>query len=552
MKRLIPICLIFLFLAGCQPVEMPTLVVLPSETPSPIPSDTPQLVEIPAETVTPQPSTTPSALLSDRPVFLAWPLPSSIGTARITQFPNTAWSWHFLGLNPGYQCPPMFGYLLNPESWPFWRDTSIPEAEDKAQADPHTFEMVECYDDGSGGHAGTDIKALAGTPVYAAAYGQVLDWRAEGITSMIVLKHCLVGSWNDKGDCEGGRQWYTTYMHIIPDPALLHENTIIPQGTQLGVVLDQGDNSHLHFEVGEGLRSYANFINPWGTDAEPWQGCMWMDQALCVYPNPATQRLAVFNREGQLLLQRAQEIGQPTASVQALRRVRLWGKRTAYQDADGHLYLLDDNGNWMMAAEGVQDFQISDTRTAILTDDGTLWVLEQFQTSWMEQAKKVISFSVSDTRLAYVDSSGDLYVKEGDLTKDWQALAENVRAVQVTDSRVAYVNHGLDLYVNEGDLTSEFQLMGYDVVRFEISGSRMGMINTDAEFYAKQGKLSAEWVLQSASIQDFQLADTRLMMQDTQGLFFFKEGSLYGEWFGLPYIEPVLVAFNGEQSVPAK
>jgi murein DD-endopeptidase MepM/ murein hydrolase activator NlpD len=59
----------------------------------------------------------------------------------------------------------MFGYLLNLDSLVYWRDTTIPEAQDMALADPHQFEMVACYSP----HAGTDIKAPAGTPVYAAA-----------------------------------------------------------------------------------------------------------------------------------------------------------------------------------------------------------------------------------------------------------------------------------------------------------------------------------------------------------------------------------------------
>jgi murein DD-endopeptidase MepM/ murein hydrolase activator NlpD len=59
----------------------------------------------------------------------------------------------------------MFGYLLNLDSLAYWRDISIPEEQDMALADPHQFEMVECYSP----HAGTDIKAPAGTPVYVAA-----------------------------------------------------------------------------------------------------------------------------------------------------------------------------------------------------------------------------------------------------------------------------------------------------------------------------------------------------------------------------------------------
>jgi hypothetical protein len=79
---------------------------------------------------------------SERPAFLAWPLPTYIGLARISQFPNTPWTWNYLGLNPEQQCPPAFGYVLMPPGG--WRE-SHPRKQDMAKADPHNFEMVNCY-----------------------------------------------------------------------------------------------------------------------------------------------------------------------------------------------------------------------------------------------------------------------------------------------------------------------------------------------------------------------------------------------------------------------
>ena len=106
-----------------EPVVIPTITPLPTSTPQPTITAT----EIPLATPTLSP------LLEDQPVFLAWPLPAYIGMARISQYPNTPWTWHYLGLNEGYQCPPMFGYLADVSSWPYWRDISIDENEDKAQ-----------------------------------------------------------------------------------------------------------------------------------------------------------------------------------------------------------------------------------------------------------------------------------------------------------------------------------------------------------------------------------------------------------------------------------
>ena len=229
------------------------------------------------------------SLSQARPVFLSWPLPDTISPMRISMYPNSPWTWHFLGLNPGMQCPPAFGYLDDPPSWAFWRDRSIPEQADRAQADPHGFQMVECYATdgpaGTNGHEATDIKAPAGTPVYAAAAGKVAAWQIYGLYTMIELKHCLGGTWDAANACLDGEQWYTTYMHINLDPDFQVQGKDVAAGTQLGTVYDQTINSHLHFEVGLGQRLYSNFVNPWGRDLAPWNGCMWLDRRLCPYPD---------------------------------------------------------------------------------------------------------------------------------------------------------------------------------------------------------------------------------------------------------------------------
>jgi murein DD-endopeptidase MepM/ murein hydrolase activator NlpD len=320
--------------ASATPVVAPSMQVGASATP--VPTSPPTATFAP---IAPPFTPTPSPEMLERPVFLAWPLPAHIGLARISQFPNSGWSWHYLGLNPGYECPPMFGYLLNVDSWPYWRDVNIPEAQDKAQADPHNFEMVACYSTSGipgmpDGHEGTDIKAPAGTPVYASANGLVQEWRNSGLNSMIVLKHCLFGNWEENYECAGGQQWYTTYMHIVPDPALLKENTSVAQGDILGAIYDQTINSHLHFEVGRDRRSYINFVNPWGRDESPWLGCLWLDQALCFKPDPAFERMAVYVGS-ELLIKQGDGSRLIVKNAEDLKQVRLWGERVGVLDAEG-------------------------------------------------------------------------------------------------------------------------------------------------------------------------------------------------------------------------
>jgi hypothetical protein len=94
MKRLIPVLLVLVLAAACQPAaptgeELPTLAVLPSVTPTatltttPAPSATPPPTSTPtappADTATPTP--TPTSTPSPTPVFTANPTLVAIGTA---------------------------------------------------------------------------------------------------------------------------------------------------------------------------------------------------------------------------------------------------------------------------------------------------------------------------------------------------------------------------------------------------------------------------------------------------------------------------------------
>ncbi len=519
-----------------SPQASSTSTVTSTLTQAPIPTS---IVEVASPTFTSTPD-----LSGDHPVFILWPLPTYIGLARISQYPNSPWTWNYLGLNAGYQCPPMFGYLLNVDSWAYWRDSSIPEEQDKAQADPHQFEMVECYSTdgniGANGHAGTDIKAPAGTPVYASADGKVMEWRLPGLNSMIVLKHCLGGTWDEADQCVGGKQWYTTYMHIVTNEDMLKENFAVTQGTQLGTIYDQSANSHLHFEVGLDKRGYTTFENPWGRDESPWLGCMWLDQSICVNPEPNYYRLAFYTNTGELSIrQGATDI--EILGAQGARQVRLWGERIALLDSQNNLLMReggfftneDSVSNWAILAENILDFQITNKLVAILDANRNLLVSENGG-DWKLQAEKVRAFSISDHRVGYLTVNGELFVKEGDLNNEWIAIANNVSAFQLNDNRIAIVDSQGSLLVNEGEVHTEWQQMAERVRAFQLTNLRVGILDAENNLLVKEGNLRAEWVPLVKDVTSFQLSNYRILIRGADGVFKYQEGNVYQPWSDLP------------------
>jgi murein DD-endopeptidase MepM/ murein hydrolase activator NlpD len=504
---------------------------------------------------------------AERPVFLGWPMPSYIGPARISQYPNSPWTWNYLGLNPDAQCPPAFGYLLNMDSRPAWRDTNLPEAQDMAQADPHNFEMVECYategEAGANGHEGTDIKAPAGTPILAAADGKVLEWRLSGLSNMLVLKHCVGGTWDASHLCIGGTQWYTTYMHINPDASLLLENKDIPAGTPLGTVYDQTINSHLHFEVGIGKRNYTNFVNPWGRDETPWLGCMWQDPSLCPELNPGFARLALYTEQQRLFVKQDGVNLVEIHAAAGVRKVQLAGQRIAVLDGNGILWVREGDykrqlpfahdflSRWSNQGTEIVDFQLSPQRIARLDSNGILSAKQDSLDSlWSEQIRDISAFSLSDHRLGIVTRSGDLYIKQGDLTSGWTPLAGNVRAAQVVDNRVAYVDTQGRLLVNEGDLTAEWQEMALGVQNFQLTPLRVAILDAQGTLQVKEGNLRAPWIAAAENVRFFQVADYRLVILDGDGALKIREGNLYQPWVELPFGGVLVALTNTGAFVP--
>lgn len=484
------------------------------------------------------------SLTKDRPVFLAWPLPDYIGVARISQFPNTPWTWNFLGLNAASQCPPAFGYLEVALS--VWRDPSISWEQDSAQADPHQFQMIECYatggEAGTNGHEGTDIKAPFGTPAYASADGKVAGWRLGDLNSMIVLKHCLGGTWDSNNECANGVKWYTTYMHIVIDPAMQVMNLDVKTHTQLGTVYNQGDNSHLHFEVGLDKRNYSNYVNPWGRDEAPWFGCMWLDQSLCVLPNPGYERSAFLTSSGKLFIKQDSTRLIEIYDAEGAGRIQLRDERIGLIDRNGVLWVGDRSYkdkpwghdfvfNWVNVGADVADYQITKNRVAVLDSNGTLKIKEgSLKGDWEFQMQDVQAFSISDHRIGVLSKNGVFGILEGGLSGNWVMFHEDVKYFQLTDSRLAIVDSKGALSVKEGPLDFEWKVMDENVLAFQLAGTRVAIINADGQLLVNDGNLRAEWVLQADHVQSFQLADDRIAILDSSQTWKIKEGSLFQNW----------------------
>jgi murein DD-endopeptidase MepM/ murein hydrolase activator NlpD len=195
--------------------------------------------------------------------LLYWPLDEPYRS--VLAYPDDAWTWSRLGLNPDRGCPP-YARRSYDQSLDFWRDPALPVEQDWQQASEGR-QWVACYRR----HTGTDIAADADVPVYAVAEGVVESVEAgrAGQTGTITIVHQRIVE----------RVLYTfrvRYIHlrgILPAPA-----EAVREGQLIGWVADQGTNTHLHIGVtalwnGSG----GGAINPWGPvrlwiddDADGW------------------------------------------------------------------------------------------------------------------------------------------------------------------------------------------------------------------------------------------------------------------------------------------
>ena len=105
-------------------------------------------------------------------------------------------------------------------------------------------------------HAGIDLAAAGGTPIYAAASGyvQVAGWSSGGYGNYVIIYH---------GKMSDGQQYSTLYGHMRS--VATSAGKYVQQGELIGYVGSTGNSTgnHLHLEVWKG-GSKANAVNPRG------------------------------------------------------------------------------------------------------------------------------------------------------------------------------------------------------------------------------------------------------------------------------------------------
>jgi hypothetical protein len=308
----------------------------------------------------------------------------------------------------------------------------------------------------------------------------------------------------------------------------------------LGVIYNQGDNSHLHFEVGLDKRNYDNYVNPWGRDEAPWVGCMWLDQALCVQPNPGYKKFLFSNSSDRFFVKQDDIPPVELHHVENAGSFQLVGDRVAMLTEEGKLWATekrygnypagghDFTFNWTRFNEQVSTFQIATNRLAVLNVNGVLKIQEGPLTApWDFELQDVKAFSISDGRVGILSQDGALKIMEGGLNGQWFTVAQNVRAFQLIDSRIAVLDQQGNFTVQEGPLTSEWKPMGTNIQAFQLSGTRVAVVKENGEFWVNDGNLRAEFVLQATAVRSFQLADDRIVILNTEGTWKIKEEDLF-------------------------
>ncbi len=89
-------------------------------------------------------------------------------------------------------------------------------------------------------HAGQDMSAAAGTPIYAAAAGTVVTAGMIDGTGTVTIEHTI-----------DGQTWYTSYLHMYEDGIYVKQGDVVAAGQLIASVGSSGRSTgpHLHFEV---------------------------------------------------------------------------------------------------------------------------------------------------------------------------------------------------------------------------------------------------------------------------------------------------------------
>ncbi|OLO57429.1 peptidase M23 [Actinomyces oris] len=105
-------------------------------------------------------------------------------------------------------------------------------------------------------HAGQDMAAPVGTPIYAVAAGTVTTAGMVDGTGTITIKHEI-----------DGQVWYTSYLHMYEDGIYVKAGDTVTAGQMIAGVGNTGrsSGSHLHFEVRtKDDTADESTVEPWG------------------------------------------------------------------------------------------------------------------------------------------------------------------------------------------------------------------------------------------------------------------------------------------------
>ena len=223
--------------------------------------------------------------------FLSWPLPSNILRTAVSVIPDSPWTHHFLGISSCPPYPPMIDDYnwVDPNNNPIFysgqfNNYALPGTSKDRVRFLNTddtgllYNFFACYSAspswGLLDHAGTDISAPNGTNVLATAYADQINVVIDSSGDYrIRLRHPDING--------SGQTWYTYYVHL--SSANYSVGTYYPtNGISQGEIIGGVGRNHLHFQAGiDGSYSNVGARNIWGIDESPWNGCLWVNSAIC-------------------------------------------------------------------------------------------------------------------------------------------------------------------------------------------------------------------------------------------------------------------------------